>query len=92
MKSLVYGGFLVIYHNDKDRFSKCNKIDRGDTQGFYYATDYIKDLERQLVEARELALKYKIKYNNQSSDMLRHRQSKKDQTELIRKLKEKGDE
>ncbi len=50
------------------------------------------DLERQLEEARELALKYKIKYNNQSSDMLRLRQSKKDQTELIRKLKGKGDE
>ncbi len=49
-------------------------------------------LERQLAEAREEALKYKIKYNNQSSDILRLRQSKKDQTELIRKLKGKGDE
>ncbi len=52
----------------------------------------INELERQLAEAREEALKYKIKYNNQSSDILRLRQSKKDQTELIRKLKGKGDE
>jgi len=50
-----------------------------------------KDLERQLYEAREELLKYKIKYNNQSSDILRLKQSKKDQTELIRKLKEKGE-
>jgi hypothetical protein len=46
------------------------------------------DLQRQLEEAREEALKYKIKYNNQSSDILRLKQSKKDQTELIRKLKD----
>ncbi len=61
----------------------------------YSATDYAMKLGRaneKLAEAREEALKYKIKYNNQSSDMLRLRQSKKDQTELIRKLKEKGDE
>ncbi len=56
------------------------------------AEDEIIQLERQLAEAREEALKYKIKYNNQSSDILRLRQSKKDQTELIRKLKGKGDE
>jgi len=49
---------------------------------------YIEDLQRQLAEAREEALKYKIKYNNQSSDILRLKQSKKDQTELIRKLKD----
>ncbi len=61
----------------------------------YSATDYAMKLGRaneKLAEAREEALKYKIKYNNQSSDILRLRQSKKDQTELIRKLKEKGDE
>ena len=46
------------------------------------------DLRSQLAEAREEALKYKIKYNNQSSDILRLKQSKKDQTELIRKLKD----
>ena len=48
MKSIVYGSYLVLYHNDKDRFNKCNKIDIGDTQGFRFIPDYIKDLEYKL--------------------------------------------
>ena len=47
------------------------------------------NLQKQLAEAREAVLKYKIKYNNQCCEMLRLKQSKKDQTDLIRKLKEK---
>jgi len=72
-----------------------NDLERQLEEARYSATDYAMKLGRaneKLAEAREEALKYKIKYNNQSSDMLRLRQSKKDQTELIRKLKEKGDE
>jgi hypothetical protein len=74
---------------------KCEALESQLEEARYYATDYAMKLGRaneKLAEAREEALKYKIKYNNQSSDILRLRQSKKDQTELIRKLKEKGDE
>ena len=74
---------------------KCEDLERQLEEARYSATDYAMKLGRaneELAEAREEALKYKIKYNNQSSDILRLRQSKKDQTELIRKLKEKGDE
>ena len=52
----------------------------------------IKDLERQLAEAREELLNYKVKYNNQCIEMNRLKQSRKDQLAMIRKLKEKGDE
>lgn len=50
MKSIVYGSYLVLYHSDKDRFNKCNKIDRGDTQDFRFIPDYIKDLKSKLKE------------------------------------------
>lgn len=61
MKTIVYGSYLVYYTDDKDRFIKCNKIDRGDTQGFRFIPDYVKHLETQLkqkedelAEAREI--------------------------------------
>ena len=50
----------------------------------------IKSLERQLEEAREELLNYKVKYNNQCSEMNRLKQSRKDQLSMIRKLKEQN--
>ena len=47
-------------------------------------------LERQLAEAREELLNYKVKYNNQCSEMNRLKQSRKDQLSMIRKLKEQN--
>jgi len=59
MSETIYQGYLVYFSDDKDRFNKCIKINRGDTKGFRYATDYIKDLERQLAEAREAIKEHK---------------------------------
>jgi len=48
----------------------------------------LREVERQLAEAREELLNYKVKYNNQCSEMNRLKQSRKDQLAMIRKLKE----
>jgi len=47
----------------------------------------VKELSRQLEEAREELLNYKVKYNNQCAEMNRLKQSRKDQLAMIRKLK-----
>ena len=49
-------------------------------------------LESQLDKIREELLSYKVKYNNQCSEMNRLKQSRKDQLAMIRKLKEQGNE
>ena len=49
--------------------------------------EYARGLERQLEEAREELLNYKVKYNNQCAEMNRLKQSRKDQLAMIRKLK-----
>jgi len=48
------------------------------------------ELHRSLEEKEEELLNYKVKYNNQCSEMNRLKQSRKDQLAMIRKLKEKG--
>jgi hypothetical protein len=52
--------------------------------------NHTEDLERKLEEAREELLNYKVKYNNQCSEMNRLKQSRKDQLSMIRKLKEQN--
>jgi len=58
------------------------------------------DLERQLAEAKDEALKYKVKYNNQSFELDRLKQARRDQKnakineinkDKLNKLKEKGE-
>ena len=61
MDKVIYKGFLVIYQNGKDRYIKCDKIDRGEIQGFYRAIDYITALESKLEEARYSATDYAMK-------------------------------
>ena len=53
MSTIVYGSYLIYYSSDRDRFDKCNKIDKGDVQGFRFIPDYVKSLEDQLKASQD---------------------------------------